>query len=821
LTLAAGLAAAAAGTATAGAPLGAPGRGDDHPLVAPDTGKASKANSADELPNPEEDKRRALRERALDLVLTGKAKAVQRGGSTVVKIGTKEAGYSRSQLAKVARGQKVKTRTVDQYVELSREKTDKIFVVLAEFGNTRATDIDPRYGDVDTDPDWPGPTTFVGPLHNAIPQPDRSIDNSTIWQPDYSADYFRKLYFGEGAGVQSLKTYYERQSSGRYSVDGTVTDWVKVKYNEARYGRSDGFPCATNVCSNTWNLISDSLSEWVSAQKAKGQTDAQIKAGLASFDEWDRNDFDGDGNFNEADGYVDHFQVVHAGGDQADGDPIQGEDAIWSHRWKAFQGTGKGPANNPDGGTQIGTTGLWVADYTIQPENGGLPVFAHEYGHDLGLPDLYDTNSGRDDGVGFWSLMAQSRLSAAGDQGVGTRPGDLGAWEKLQLGWLDYEVARARDKRTLDLGPHEYNSRKAQALVVVLPKKKVVTQLGQPYEGTRSWYSGTGDDLNASMSRKITLPAGSATLSFQTRYDIEDCGPDPCDHAYVEVDEGQGYRAIPGNITTAAEGNGIDGTKAGWTPATFDLSAYAGKTIGLRIRYATDGAVEGNNRDVVDGIFVDAITLVAGGQTLLTDGAETSPNGWTLDGFTAVSSSTTEEFDNYYIASNRQYVSYDKYLRTGPYNYGFTDARPDWAEHFPYQNGLLISYWDRSQADNNTSVHPGEGQILPIDAHSRPLVRLDGQFWRGRIGLYDATFGRQRADSFTLHVNSEPSYIRGQKAQPLFDDTRNYWSAEARTTSVKTAGAGVTLRVLEQKGTSMRVRLGVSPNAPTSTVPAG
>ena len=70
---------------------------------------------------------------------------------------------------------------------------------------------------------------------------------------------------------------------------------------------------------------------------------------------------------------------------------IQGEDAIWSHRWKAFQNTGQGPAGNKDGGTQIGTTGLWVADYTIQPENGGVSVFTHEYGHDLGLPDEYDT----------------------------------------------------------------------------------------------------------------------------------------------------------------------------------------------------------------------------------------------------------------------------------------------------------------------------------------------------------------------------------------------------------------------------------------------
>ena len=45
---------------------------------------------------------------------------------------------------------------------------------------------------------------------------------------------------------------------------------------------------------------------------------------------WDRYDFDEDGDFDEPDGYIDHFQAVHAGeGEEAGADP----DAIWSHRW--------------------------------------------------------------------------------------------------------------------------------------------------------------------------------------------------------------------------------------------------------------------------------------------------------------------------------------------------------------------------------------------------------------------------------------------------------------------------------------------------------
>jgi immune inhibitor A len=56
-----------------------------------------------------------------------------------------------------------------------------------------------------------------------------------------------------------------------------------------------------------------------------------------------------------------------------------------------------------------------------------------------------------------------------------------------------------------------------------------------------------------------------------------------------------------------------------------------------------------------------------------------------------------------------------------------------------------------------------------------PIYRLDGNTWRCRIQMYDAPFSLTRAESFTLHVNSAPSYIRGQDAQPVFDDRRTYF----------------------------------------------
>ncbi|MET0134246.1 MAG: immune inhibitor A domain-containing protein [Kibdelosporangium sp.] len=765
-------------------------------VAAPDVSSPGAETVLDDhdLPNKLEEKRRALRQEALADVLSGQTKTEKRGASTVARTGDKPAEAAKG----AGRNQRV-----DQYVELAREKTDKIVVILAEFGNER----DPSYPDVDTAPAVPGPVKFDGPLHNEIPAPNRSVDNSTIWQADYSRAHFQQMYFGQGTGVESLKTFYEKQSSGRYSVDGEVTDWVKVKYNEARYGRSNGFPCEDNVCDNTWDLVRDAVNQWVADRGAAGATPEQIKAELAAFDEWDRYDFDNDGDFNEPDGYLDHFQIVHSGGDQADGDPIQGEDAIWSHRWYTYPTAPEGPTGNKRGGTQIGGTGLWVGDYTIQPENGGLGVFAHEYGHDLGLPDHYDTSgpsAANENGVNWWSLMGQSRVSAPGEA-IGTRAADLSAWDKLQLGWLDYEVVVAGQDKKIDIGPHEYNTDKAQGVVVVLPDRAKTFEYGTPFAGTRMYWSGKGNNVSTSATHDIDLTGRtSAALTLKARYDIE-AG---FDYLYVQVstDGGTSWTSLDGTVNGApfpkdgSRAPALSGKQATWADVSVPLTSIAGKQAKFRFRYLTDGGV------APDGFFADNITVTADGATVFTDGAEGTTAGWTLNGFKTTTGTESGVFDNFYIATNRTYSAFDQYMRTGPYNFGWPD-RPDYVEHFPYQDGLLVAYWDTSMADNNSSEHPGEGLILPIDANPEPIHNLQGQPWRPRIAGYDAPFSTQKSDSFTLHAAGRASYIRGKAAQPLFDDTKKYWYAEQPTAGVKVPATGVKIKVLSQSGTSMSVRV--------------
>ncbi|MEU2911456.1 immune inhibitor A domain-containing protein [Streptomyces massasporeus] len=714
----------------------------------------------------------AQRQEALKQVISGKSKVKNREGSKVVQLKSKKGD--------------------NKYVELGREKTDKIFTILVEFGDK----VDSRYGGT------------PGPLHNTIAKPDRKKDNSTAWRADYDQEYFQDLYFGHGKGVDSVKTYYEKQSSGRYSVDGEVSDWVKVPYNEARYGNN---ACGDTNCSSVWNVVSDGLNAWVAQQKAAGRTDAQIKADVARFDEWDRYDFDGDGDFNEPDGYIDHFQIVHAGEDESAGGGAQGTDAIWAHRWYAF-GTdagATGPENNKLGGAKIGDTGIWVGDYTVQPENGGLGVYAHEYGHDLGLPDHYDT-SGGENSTGFWTLMSSGSWLGTGKNEIGDLPGDMTAWDKMQLGWLNFDKAKAGVNSWHKLGLAEYNTKHKQALVVDLPKKAVTTEVVTPAEGKTQWWSGSGDNLKNTLTRAVDLTGKSkAQLTLDGWYDIEA----NYDFLYTEVstDGGANWTAVDGTVDgqpiqrDASDKPVLTGTVDGYKKLAFPLDAYAGKKIELRFRYQTDGGV------AQKGFAADAITVTADGAPVFSDNAETADGAWKATGFSRIGASFTKDYAQYYIAENRQYVSYDKTLKTGPYNFGFT-ARPDWVEHYAYQNGLLIWKWDTSQVDNNTSQHKGTGLVLPIDSHPDALKWADGTLMRNRIQAYDSPFSLYRTDGMTLHKADVAKYIPGSKGVSVFNDRKNdYYDESNPTAGVKITDTNTKIKILKEAKNGSTIELEVGP----------
>ncbi len=723
------------------------------------------------LPGPFTKKQHAQREAALTKLAQGKgdkgkADTFSRNGSKVMKLGK------------------------GKYVELDRKRTDEIFTILVQFGDQ----VDSKYGG------------SAGPMHNEIAKPDRSTNNSTYWLPDFNKQHYQDLYFGDGK--YSLKSYYEKQSANRYSVQGGVQGWVKVPYNEARYG-SDY--CGATTCPTVWDLIRDGVQSWVAKEKADGMSSAQIAEQVKKYDKYDRYDYDGDGNFNEPDGYIDHFQIIHAGEDESAGGGAQGDNAIWAHRWYAY-GTdaGKtGPEDNKAGGTQIGDTGVWIGDYTMQPENGGLGVFAHEYGHDLGLPDEYDTSGGGDNGVGFWTLMNSGSWLNQGKDAIGDAAGDLSAWDKYQLGWLNYDTAKAATKSTHKLGVQSYNTKNAQALLVDLPDKDVTTTITKPAEGDKQWWSGSGDDLRNTLTRSVDLTGkSSAALDLKGWFQIEE----NYDYLYTEVsaDGGSHWTALDGTVNgkpiprDGSDTPALSGDSEGYQDLHYPLDDYAGQKVQLRFRYQTDGGV------ALKGFAADAISITADGTAILTDGAEAGDNGWTADGFSRIGESFTKSYPQFYIVENRQHVSYDQSLATGPYNFGWSD-KPNWVERYPYQTGMMVWLWDTSQKDNNTSAHPGLGEILPADAHAKPAKWSDGTAMRGRIQTYDAPYSWYPSGGMLLHKDGEATFVWPKWGNHTFNDhAGTFWYKDAPMAGVKVPDTNTKIDIVKQpfSGKTITVRVG-------------
>ncbi len=121
-------------------------------------------------------------------------------------------------------------------------------------------------------------------------------------------------------------------------------------------------------------------------------------------------------------------------------------------------------------------------------------------------------------------------------------------------------------------------------------------------------------------------------------------------------------------------------------PATFDVTAYAGQTVQLRIplldgRRGRQRRVCWSTRSQLGSFF---------------DGAESATEWLDVHRVPTDDRHRVRPHFNAYVAEFRQYRRYDTGLQTGPYNFGFLNTKPDWVEHFPYQDGMLVSYWNTS-----------------------------------------------------------------------------------------------------------------------------
>jgi M6 family metalloprotease-like protein len=225
--------------------------------------------------------------------------------------------------------------------------------------------------------------------------------------------------FGTGSGTVSLTAVYDEMSLGVFTLSGSVSSWLELpnarSYYEPAPGTGDRF-------GRVWEFLTETLDA----------ADPGI-----DFGQFDNDGADGIPNSGDDDGFVDTAAFLYASVAKSCGGTATG---IWPHRWnyasaRYVRGDGVYQAYVTSDPSSSGGF-IQVDDYIIQSAvqcDGvslmGSGTIAHEMGHAVALPDLYDT-TGASLGIGVWGLMG------AGNWNTQTSPAHMSAWSKDQLGWL-------------------------------------------------------------------------------------------------------------------------------------------------------------------------------------------------------------------------------------------------------------------------------------------------------------------------------------------------------------------------------------------------
>lgn len=213
-------------------------------------------------------------------------------------------------------------------------------------------------------------------------------------------------------GIGSFRDYYLDQSYGQLDIETTVTPWVTLTGSKRNYGSEGAVTMIIEALKSLDNTI-------------------------------DLREFDNDG-----DGILDGLAVIHQGTGQ---EMTGNSEDIWSHSYE-IRG--------------FSMDGIEVRRYTIQPEcmGGGvmttIGVICHEFGHNLGAPDFYDTDyeqtGGDYGGTGIWDLMG----SGAWNGDTGNRPAGINMWQRWMFGWCQpqelTETTQVKDMETSTTSPVAY-----------------------------------------------------------------------------------------------------------------------------------------------------------------------------------------------------------------------------------------------------------------------------------------------------------------------------------------------------------------------------
>ena len=223
----------------------------------------------------------------------------------------------------------------------------------------------------------------------------------------------------------SCKKYYQDQSNGKYTPHFDVIGPVVLPQTQAFYGTD-------TAIEGDDRYIADFVID-----ACKGAQ--QLGVDFSNYDQ------DNDGN-------VDLVYILYAGHSQADGGAAS---CIWPHAWDMQSALYFGNTHQTEYYVKTNTAGEIISQ-NLPVMNGktvmryacsneliyssnnrtSIGTICHEFGHVLGLADLYRTDGVASKEVpGSWALMSNGNYLNNGNT-----PPNLSVWEKYFLGWIEPEM---------------------------------------------------------------------------------------------------------------------------------------------------------------------------------------------------------------------------------------------------------------------------------------------------------------------------------------------------------------------------------------------
>jgi len=589
-------------------------------------------------------------------------------------------------------------------------------------------------------------------------------NDTDMYYDEYPITHYNNLLFSQSGFVgpnnnkiNSAYQYYQKESGESLLFTGDTFGWITADNDAKYYGSNNNDENDSNVA----ELVIEAVTKAV----------AEKQVNLSDFDKTDYFDRDNDGNINEPDGIVDHIMIFHSSIGEESGGGKLGTEAIWSHRFFVFDEN-----NQP---ISIAGSTTQIFGYTITPLDASPGVVVHEFGHDLGVPDEYDTGN---DSVGApvqaWSVMGSGSWlgNPRGSEPVGFSPYAKEYFQTRYDGnWVNQQKINLVDdlNESHNLVTATNYEQGFNQLKINLPKTEKAFAL--PFSGTYQYYSNEGHLLNNSLSFTTQISGENPILTMKARWDIEQ------DYDYVLVNVND--ETISGNHTKTTNEfdtnikNFISGKSSeinnassplGWVDLSFDLSNFANQNVKIEIIYVTDTAESGY------GFVVDELKITSDNGITFSNGAETL-EPVQLNGFSRVTD-TVEGSDHFYYVQLRNHSANDSAL-----------------VNLDYDPGVLLWYRNVDAGNNNVSQHAGEVFIGVVDADQN-LIKRNGKIEHTEKQLRDA--------AFSLYNQTFSANDTARTNNATFNDTQDYSAPLQPESGIKLPKLGLRMEVTAQASDS-------------------